>query len=166
MKVGSCGVLDLSRVYPKTPFEPMFYSWWNCPLTFMLLVANLAIYTKWCKNREKWRKLWKWVLIWKQGLSHDLEIGCLKLAIVKFVSVQIFKGGQYTQISTINMYKFIKIRHDILIQCHGNYMEMKIFKLYAWDWHLKKILTKSFGCPEGCFLRVWVSKKTPRRPAG
>ena len=22
------------------------------------------------------------------------------------------------------------------------------------------------GCPEGCFLRVWVSKKTPRRPAG
>ena len=37
-----------------------------------------------------------------------------------------FKGGpQYTQISTINMYKFIKIRFDILIQCHGNYMEMK-----------------------------------------
>ena len=33
MKVGSCGVLDLSRVYPKTPFEPMFYSWWNCPLS-------------------------------------------------------------------------------------------------------------------------------------
>ena len=40
------------------------------------------------------------------------------------------------------MYKFIKIRHDILIQCHGNYMEMKIFNLYAWDWHLKKFLTK------------------------
>ena len=32
---------------------------------------------------------------------------------------------QYTQILTINMYKFIKIRHDILIQCHGNYMGMK-----------------------------------------
>ena len=32
MTVGSCGVLDLSRVYPKTPFEPMFYSWWNCPV--------------------------------------------------------------------------------------------------------------------------------------
>ena len=32
MKVGSTGVLDLSRVYPKTPFETMFYSWWNCPL--------------------------------------------------------------------------------------------------------------------------------------
>ena len=23
------------------------------------------------------------------------------------------------------MYKFIKIRHDILVQCHGNDMEMK-----------------------------------------
>ena len=32
---------------------------------------------------------------------------------------------QYTHISTINMYTFNKIRHDILIQCHGNYMEMK-----------------------------------------
>ena len=64
----------------------------------------------------------------KQGLSQDLETGCLKLAIVKLLGVQIFKGGtQYTQISTINMYKFIKIRHDILIQCHGNYMEIRKF---------------------------------------
>ena len=32
---------------------------------------------------------------WKpgfQGLSQDLETGCLKLAIVKFLDVQIFKG--------------------------------------------------------------------------
>ena len=35
---------------------------------------------------------------------------------------------QYTQISTINMYKFLKIRHDILIQCHWNYMEMEKYK--------------------------------------
>ena len=42
----------------------------------------------------------------RQGLSQDLG------------------GQQYTQISTIYMYKFIKIRHDILIQSHGNYMEM------------------------------------------
>ena len=27
-------------------------------------------------------------------------------------------------------------------------------------------ITKKFGCSEGCFLMVWVSKKTPRRPAG
>ena len=38
------------------------------------------------------------------------------------------KGGPpYSHISTINMFKFIKIRHDILIQFHGNYMEMKKF---------------------------------------
>ena len=27
-----------------------------------------------------------------QGLSQELETGCLKLAIVKFLGVQIFKG--------------------------------------------------------------------------
>ena len=26
--------------------------------------------------------------------------------------------------------------------------------------------TQKIGCPEGFFLRVWVSKKAPRRPAG
>ena len=37
-----------------------------------------------------------------------------------------FQGGpQNTQISTINMYKFAKVRHDILTQCHGVYMEKK-----------------------------------------
>ena len=29
---------------------------------------------------------------WPQGLSQDLETGCLKLAIVKFLGVQNFKG--------------------------------------------------------------------------
>ena len=64
------------------------------------------------------------VLIVQQGLSQDLETGCLKLAIMK-------GGQQYTQISTINIYKFIKIMHDILKQCHGNHMEIKIFNLYS-----------------------------------
>ena len=31
VKVGSGGNLGLSREYPKKLFEPMFYSWWNCP---------------------------------------------------------------------------------------------------------------------------------------
>ena len=53
------------------------------------------------------------------GLSQDLEAGCLKLAIIKLLGVQIFKGD-----------------HTILT------------------------------CPEGCSLRVWVSKKTPISPAG
>ena len=33
MEVGSCGVLDMSRVHPKPLFGHMFYLWWNCPLT-------------------------------------------------------------------------------------------------------------------------------------
>ena len=50
------------------------------------------------------------------------------------------------------MYKFLKIRHDILIQCKGNYMDMRKFNYkYAWDYHFKKFSTKKFGCPEGCF---------------
>ena len=36
-------------------------------------------------------------------------------------------GSQYTPISTINMDKFIKIRHDTIKQCHGNYKEMNKF---------------------------------------
>ena len=53
---------------------------------------------------------------------------------------------QYSQISTINMYEFIKIRYDILIECHGNYMEMKKVKLYI---HFKKFLTKNVGVLRG-----------------
>ena len=34
------------------------------------------------------------------------------------------------------------------------------------NYKLEKFLTNFFGCPEGCFFMVWVSKKTPRRPAG
>ena len=58
--------------------------------------------------------------------------------------------------------------HDFLIECHGNYMEMKRNLIMC----LIDILRNSspnllgFGCPGGCFLRVWVSKKTSRRPAG
>ena len=34
----------------------------------------------------------KWTHAGRQGLSQELETGCLKLAIVKFLGVQIFKG--------------------------------------------------------------------------
>ena len=30
----------------------------------------------------------------------------------------------------------------------------------------KRFSQKKLGCHEGCFLRVWVSKKTPRHPTG
>ena len=67
---------------------------------------------------------------WVQCLSQDLETGCPKLAIVKSLGVQIFKGDHdILRFQTKNMYKFIKIRHDILIHCHVNYMKRN--KLYA-----------------------------------
>ena len=56
----------------------------------------------------------------------DLETGCPKLTIEK-ISVPIFKGRQqHTELTTINMYLLIKIRHDIILQYHGNYIEVKI----------------------------------------
>ena len=64
---------------------------------------------------------------WVQCLSQYLETGCPKLAIVKFLGVQIFKGGpQYTKISTNNMSKFIKIRHDILMGIIWRWKELII----------------------------------------
>ena len=46
-------------------------------------------------------------------------------------------------------------------------MEIKKYQLYInFRFTFKEIPLKCCGCPEGCFLRVWVSKKTSRRPAG
>ena len=78
-----------------------------------------------------------------------------------------FKGGsQHTHISTINMYRFIKIRHDIIKQCHGNYRELKKFNYKLEIDIFRNSAQIFFRCPEGFLLRVWVSKKAPRRPAG
>ena len=41
MKVGTGGNLGLSREYHKKLFGPLFYPWWNCPLTsFFLYVSS------------------------------------------------------------------------------------------------------------------------------
>ena len=56
------------------------------------------------------------------------------------------------------MYKFIKIRHDIIKQCHGNYKEMEKFN-YKLDIEMFRNCTpkklgvlrgssKEFGCPK------------------
>ena len=63
----------------------------------------------------------------RQGLSQDLETGCLKLAIVKFLGIQIFRGYH----NILRFQPLIKIRHDILIECHRDYLEMKKVKSYA-----------------------------------
>ena len=91
-----------------------------------------------------------------------------------------YGGSKYTHISTINMYRFIKIRHDIIRQCHGNYKEMKKFN-YKLEFDifrnstLKKLGVQrgslglgqglsrnassvSFGHAKHCFLTVWTPK--------
>ena len=60
------------------------------------------------------------------------------------------------------MYKFITIRHDINTQCHGNYKEMKKINYNLEIEIFRNSTQKKIGCPEGFFLKVWVSKKAPR----
>ena len=63
-----------------------------------------------------------------------------------------FEGGsQYTHISTINMYKFIKIRHDIIKQCHGNYEEMIKFNYKLEIEILRNSPQKDLGVLRGAF---------------
>ena len=51
-------------------------------------------------------------------------------------------------------------------QCHGNYKEMKKFNYKLEIGIFRNSTQKYLGCSEGFFLRVWVSKRAPRRPAG
>ena len=63
-----------------------------------------------------------------------------------------FQGGpQYSQISTINMYEFVKIRHDVLIQRHGNYMEMRKFNYMLEIEILRNSSQKLLGVVRGAF---------------
>ena len=99
------------------------------------------------------------------SLSQDLETGCPKLAIVNFLGVQIFKGGaQYTQISNINMYAFIEIRHDILIQCHRNYMETKKVN-YMVEIDILRNSSQKSWVSWGVLLKGLGVQKEPRHPA-
>ena len=66
------------------------------------------------------------------------------------------------------MYKYIEIGQNILIQCDGNYMEMKKFN-YILAIDILGNCSQKIGCPEGCFckgLGLWGVEKTPRLPAG
>ena len=86
-----------------------------------------------------------------QRLSLDLETGCRKLGIVNFLGVQILKGDCY-------IFRFLPytcmislIRHDILIECHGNNMDMKKVNYMLEIDILRNSSQKKSGCPEGCF---------------
>ena len=75
------------------------------------------------------------------------KIGSCKV----FGRLNFLGGPQHTQISTINMYRFIKIRHDILMQCHGNYMEMKKFNYMIEIDILRNSSQKSLAVLRGAF---------------
>ena len=87
----------------------------------------------------------------KQCLSQDLGTGCLKVTVVKeFGCPNIYGGSQYIHISTINMYKFIKIRHDVIKQYHRDYKEMKKFNNKL-NIEIFRNSTKKFGVLRGSF---------------
>ena len=62
------------------------------------------------------------------------------------------------------MYKFIKIRHDIIKQCHGNYKEMTKFSYKLEIEIFRNSTQKKIGCPEGFSLKglgVQIGTQTP-----
>ena len=68
---------------------------------------------------------------WEQGLSQDLESGCPKSTIVGFRGCPILQGtSKYTLITIMNMYLLVEIWHYILIQCHGDFVEVEKNQLY------------------------------------
>ena len=62
-----------------------------------------------------------------------------------------YGGPQYSQVSTINKYKFIERRHDILIQCQWNYMEMEKLKYMLKIDILRNSSQKNLGVLRGAF---------------
>ena len=49
------------------------------------------------------------------------------------------------------MYKFIKIRHDIIKQCHGNFKEMKKINNKLEIENFRKSTQKKLVVLRGCF---------------
>ena len=75
-----------------------------------------------------------------------------KLVVVKFLGVQIFKGYHNILIfQPKNMYKFIKIRHDVIKQYQGNYKEMKKFNYKLEIEIFRNSTPKDLGVLRGCF---------------
>ena len=59
------------------------------------------------------------------------------------------------------MYKFIKIRHDIIKQCQGNYKEMIIFNYKLEIEIFKNSTQKHLGVLRGSFSVFGCPKKHP-----
>ena len=75
MEVGSCGDLDMSRVYPKTLFRPMFYSWWNCPLrNFTFEIINYFKYRSNGSSRPHLNQMLKFSLNRPTTSAYNLQL--------------------------------------------------------------------------------------------
>ena len=85
-----------------------------------------------------------------QCLCQDLVTGCQNLANVKLLAILFFKGdyGILSVITTINIYLLIEIRHNILIQCHRNFIEVEYFN-YVLEIGILRNCPQKIGCPEG-----------------
>ena len=59
------------------------------------------------------------------------------------------------------MYEFIKIRYNILIQCHGNYIEMKKFNYMLETDILSNSSPKYLGVMRGAFYGFGCPKRHP-----
>ena len=59
------------------------------------------------------------------------------------------------------MYKFIKIRHDIIKQCHRNNKEMKRFNYKLEIEVFRNSTQKNLGVLRGSFLGVGCPKRHP-----
>ena len=57
------------------------------------------------------------------------------------------------------MYEFIKIRHDILIQCHGSYMEMEKINYMLEIDILRNTSLNFLGVLRGAFLGFGCPKR-------
>ena len=87
-----------------------------------------------------------------------------KIDNCKTFGPSIFQGRQrYTEVTIINMYLLIEIKHNIIIQYHEVYIEVEKLQLYVCNWHFKKLLPKQFGFLEGLGIQktmmsrgVWI----------
>ena len=101
-----------------------------------------------------------------QGLIHDLETGCPKLAIVECWGVLFSGRSQYTEIITINMCLLIEIMHTILIQCQGKQIKVKKLQWYCLKSTFYEIPHKNIWVSWRVIFEVLRVQMTPRRPAG
>ena len=94
----------------------------------------------------------------KPGSQPESETKCLKLAILKYLSIQFFKGPQFPQIlTTINMYLLIEISLKNFLNCHGNSYWAEKTSIICLKLAFQEITRKTLGCPEGWALRFWAS---------